>query len=89
MKKFLVAVALATALSAGAASAQNDTAEMSEGLTMLETGAAKELTRIGITDVDVMDLSLNQLAQIKSVLESGDNTANEMKNRVMTIVANN
>ncbi len=89
MKKFLVAVALATALSAGAASAQSDTAEMTEGLTMLETGAAKELTKIGITDVDVMDLSLSQLAQIKSVLESSDYNVNEMKNQVMSIVATN
>ncbi|MBA3324852.1 MAG: hypothetical protein H0T41_06155 [Rhodobacteraceae bacterium] len=89
MKKFLVAVALATALSAGAASAQSDTAEMTEGLTMLETGAAKELTKIRITDVDVMDLSLSQLAQIKSVLESSDYNVNEMKNQVMSIVATN
>ena len=89
MKKFFVAVALATALSAGAASAQSDTAEMTEGLTMLETGAAKELTKIGITDADVMDLSLSQLAQIKSVLESSDYNVNEMKNQVMSIVATN
>ncbi len=87
MKNFLVAVALATALSAGAASAQSDTAEMTEGLTMLETGAQKELTKIGLTDVDVMALSLSQLAQIKSVLESSDYDTNEMKNQVSAILA--
>lgn len=85
MKTLLAAVALAAALSAGAAFAQ-DGRSMDGALSMLESSVARRLAQLGITDVDPMGLSLNQLARINSALagSSGNNVRTRI--RVRTIV---
>ncbi len=60
---------------------------MGEGLSMLEIAAERHLAQIGVTDVDVMGLTLNQLAQIKSVSEQSSYTTNERASQIRTIVA--
>lgn len=85
MKTLLTAITLASSLLAAPAFAQ-DTMSMDEGLTMLEQLASKELTQNGITDVDVMGLSLNQIAQIHSVSISADVKENEKAQQLKQIV---
>ncbi len=89
MNKFLAAVAVAAALSSGAAWAQAEVEQMTEGLSMLESAVATQFTMLGITDVDPMSLSLSQLAQIKSVLGSSEENVNDMKRQVEAIIARN
>jgi hypothetical protein len=84
MKNMLAAVAVALAATTGAALAQS----MDEGLTMLETAAKRELTQLGLTDVDVMTLNLNQLALIKTITASSDYGVNEKAKQVQAIIAN-
>jgi len=88
MKNTLSAIAIALTLSSGAAYAQNDPATMDVGLSMLELATAREFSKLGI-DVDPMTLSLNQLATIKSVLESSDYNSNDKASQVKAIIANN
>jgi hypothetical protein len=56
---------------------------------MLEVAAQKEFDKIGITGVDPMDLTLNQLSLIKSVMGSSDYNDNEKSKQIMAIVENN
>jgi hypothetical protein len=86
MKRILTAIAVAASLAAPAALAQDG--EMGEALSMLEIAADRELKAIGITDVDPMSLSLNQLAQIRSVMGSSEYNTNEKANQIRRIVAN-
>lgn len=86
MKRLIAAAAVATALSTSGLWAQAEPT-MDESLSMLELAAKRELTAIGLTDVDPMALSLNQLAQIKSVFESSDYTVNEQERQVRAIIA--
>lgn len=66
----LTILATLLALSATMAVAQTkDTMGMTESLTMLESSTANILKQYGF-DVDVMSLTLNQLAEIKSVMTS-------------------
>lgn len=66
----LTILATLLALSATMAVAQTkDTMGMTEGLTMLESSTANILKQYGF-DIDVMSLTLNQLAEIKSVMTS-------------------
>lgn len=85
MKRLIAAVAVATALSGSALWAQDD-AEMGEALSMLEVSAKNELTKRGITDVDPMSLSLSQLAQIRSVMGSSDNSDSDKASQIKQIV---
>lgn len=87
MKRLITALALASALSTTAlAQAEPD---MDQALSMLELAAQRELRSLGITDVDPMALSLNQLAQIKSVMSSSDYNVNEKSQQIKRIVAAN
>jgi hypothetical protein len=84
MKTILAAMAVAMAVSTGAMAQTMD-----EPLSMLEVAAQKEFDKIGITGVDPMDLTLNQLSLIKSVMGSSDYNDNEKSKQIMAIVENN
>ncbi len=77
MLKNLKALGLAVALTAGGAgvaAAQDTAATMDAGLSMVELSVGKELNRLGITDIDVMSLTLEQVAQLRAIL--GDRSLN-------------
>lgn len=88
MNRLIAAVAIATAISTSPLLAQTETS-MAESLSMLELAAQRELTQIGVTDVDVMSLSLNQLAQIRSVMGSSDYSENDKTSQIKQIVGAN
>jgi hypothetical protein len=88
MKRMIAAFALASALGASAAWAQSDMS-MDEALSMLEIAAQRELTAIGVTDVDPMALSLSQLAQIRSIMGSSEYNENEKAGQIRRIVGAN
>lgn len=85
MKRLIAAVALATAVSTTALWAQSEPS-MDESLSMLEVAAKRELTAIGLSDVDPMSLSLSQLAQIRSVMGSSDNSESDKASQIRRIV---
>jgi len=85
MKRTITALALAAALSAPGAWAQ----DMGEALSMLEIAAKRELVAIGLSDVDPMSLSLSQLAQIRSVMGASDYNENEKALQIKQIVGAN
>jgi hypothetical protein len=77
MKKTLLALGLAASLSAGAAgiaSAQNTGMTMDMGLSMIELSVGNEFSRLGLGDVDVMSLTLEQVSELRNILnDSGNN----------------
>lgn len=85
MKKLIAAIAVATAVSSSALWAQAEPS-MDEALSMLEISAKRELTAIGLSDVDPMSLSLSQLAQIRSVMGSSDNSESDKASQIKQIV---
>ncbi len=85
MKTLITAFVLASSLLSAPAFAQ-DTMTMEEGLSMLEQLASKELVQNGITGVDVMGLSLNQIGQIHSVSINSDVKENEKAQQLKQIV---
>ncbi len=85
MKRLIAAAAVATALSTTPLWAQAEPT-MDESLSMLEVAAKRELTAIGLTDVDPMALSLNQLAQIRSVMGSSEYSENDKASQIRRIV---
>jgi hypothetical protein len=89
MKRTFIALALALSLgtgAAGVASAQSNTATMDVGLTMLELAVGNEFSRIGMTDVDLQALTLNQLSEIKAILGDNDLTNTEKQERARAVV---
>jgi hypothetical protein len=86
MTRFLTAFTLAAALAAPALAQETS---MGEALSMLEIAAQRELTAIGVTDVDPMSLSLSQLAQIRSIMGSSEYNENEKSNQIKQIVGAN
>jgi hypothetical protein len=87
MKKTLTALAVAASLAGGAAFAQE--AEMDQSLSMLEVAAQRELAKVGITDVDVMTLTLSQLAEIKAITGSTDSNGEDMARAVKQVIERN
>ncbi len=87
MKRTIAALAFVTALST-TAWAQSDTS-MDEALSMLEIAAKRELSAIGVTDVDPMALSLSQLAQIRSIMGSSEYSENDKAQQIKQIVGAN
>jgi hypothetical protein len=85
MKKTLAAMAVVIAATTGAALAQT----MDEGLSMLEIAAQRELSKIGMGDVDPMSLTLNQLAEIKTITASSDYSVDDKERQIRAILANN
>ncbi len=88
MKNILAASAVLFALSGGALYAQDDTATMDVGLSMLELAVSKQFSQLGI-DTDPMSLSLNQLANIKGVLGSSEFNKNEKTAAIKAAIARN
>lgn len=75
MKRILTAFAVAGSLGAAAPVAAEDRSAgmaMDVALSMLELSAERELRMHGITDVDVMGLTLDQLTAIRFATESDD-----------------
>lgn len=62
---------------------------MADSLSMLELAAQRELTQIGVTDVDVMSLSRNQLAPNRSAMGSSDYSENDKTSQIKQIVGAN
>jgi hypothetical protein len=83
--KTLFAAAVALAAWSGAAAAQ-DGRSMDGALSMLESSVARHFAQLGITDVDPMALTLNQLARINSALAGSAGNSVRTRIRVMTIV---
>ena len=88
MKRTFTAALLAASLigGAGVAHAQSNVATMDVGLSMLELAVTNELTRLGIESTDTMELSLSQLAQIRSVFASSDYNRDDKKRQIETII---
>lgn len=86
MKKIVLASLLATGLIAGTAQAQNNVATMDVGLSMLELSVMNEFTKMGITDVDPMSLTLSQLAEIRSVVSTSGRNPAEKRQQIETIL---
>lgn len=59
---------------------------MEQELSMLELAAESALNTVGVKDVDVVSLSLSQLAQIQGII-SGDESDNDKKRRIEAIIA--
>jgi len=77
----LIFLATILALSSTVAMAEDkDMMEMGQGLTMLQVSSALVLKQHGF-DVDVMTLTLSQLAEIQAVM-TASNDAAEMKARI-------
>lgn len=84
MKRTLTALTLAASLAAFTAPAVQAQG-MGESLTMLELAVESVFTQVGVEGVDVMSLSLAQLAQIKAVLD-GDQDNSTKRSRILAIV---
>ena len=70
MRKLMLAVALAAFPAGGFAQDTPPTADMEQALSMLELSASKTLEMYGV-EADVMSLTLSQLAEIKSIADTG------------------
>jgi hypothetical protein len=76
MKQTLLALGLAASLSAGVAgiaSAQNTGMTMDMGLSMIELSVGNEFSRLGLGDVDVMSLTLEQVSELRNILNDSSN----------------
>lgn len=78
MKLTLLAAAAAAALALPAAA--QDARGMGAALTMLEIEVARAFDAYDI-DADIMDLSLNQIVEIRRVLDEGMNGAGQTATR--------
>ncbi|WP_316012899.1 hypothetical protein [Roseobacter sp. HKCCA0434] len=86
MKKILIALATATTLAAtGAFADAHEEMTMGEGLTMFEALVANELAEYDI-EADVTMLTLGQLAQIRAITETDENTEKKRED-IMAIVS--
>ncbi|UWQ20893.1 hypothetical protein [Jannaschia sp. W003] len=86
MKRILLATTFA-AMSTGAAFADAHMMNMSEGFNMLQTALMADFERMGIPTDTLDDLTLGQIAAIKQIVESEDES--NQKNRIEAIIANN
>ena len=71
MRKLMFAIALAACPAGVFAQDTPPTADMEQALSMLEVSASKTLEMYGV-EADVMSLTLSQLAEIKSIADTGD-----------------
>ncbi|WP_299651822.1 hypothetical protein [uncultured Jannaschia sp.] len=83
MKHIFAAAATIAALSTGAAFAQT----MGEGYNMLQTALMSDFERMGIPTEELDNLTLGQIAAIKEVVESEDES--NQKSQIEAIIANN
>jgi hypothetical protein len=88
MTRTITALATAATLAFAPAAFAEAHVSMGAGYDMLVAGLEGDFERLGI-DTDLMDnLTLSQLAAIKSVLESQDDDNQEL-NQIEAIIANN
>lgn len=85
----LVATLSAPGLLAAPAAAQDMGATMGMALTMLELSAERELTRIGLDEVDVKSLTLQQLAAIRLATSTDEMDMTAQSAQVRRIVGEN
>ncbi|SDZ53576.1 hypothetical protein SAMN05444004_11992 [Jannaschia faecimaris] len=86
MKLNITTAAVLIALATGSAFADGHTGQ---GFSMLQTALMSELERIGIDPTTMGDdLTLGQVATIKSIVDSDDNDS-QKKGRIEAIIANN
>ncbi|MEM9798646.1 MAG: hypothetical protein AAF919_19320 [Pseudomonadota bacterium] len=84
----LKTTALAAALAMGLVPAQQAAAQsMSEGLNMLQAALVNDFQQMGIPVSALFDLTLGQIAAIKSIVESDDNDS-QKKGRIEAIIGN-
>lgn len=89
MKKTLLALGLAASLTAGAAgiaAAQDTGMAMDLGLSMIELSVGNEFSRLGLNDVDVMSLTLDQVAQLRNILNDSSNNAGDRAQLIRTVL---
>ena len=87
MKRILAAAATIATLSAGAAFAEAHTVSMGEGYNMLQTALMSDFERMGIPTEQLDNLTLGQIAAIKDIVESEDESS--QKRQIEAIIANN
>jgi hypothetical protein len=91
----LAALAVAAALAAPGlaptpAAAQDDMGmTMGMALSMLELSAERELRRHGFTDVDVMSLTLSQIAGIRLAAGDASENSQDRTDRIRTVLEQN
>ena len=90
MKQTFAALALATGLALGfggpSASAQTSAVGTMElGLSMLELSVQRELNRLGYTDVDVSQLTLNEISRLHLILTE-DESLPQQRQKVETVL---
>ena len=85
MKKTVFAL-VAAAVVSGAPLAVSGAFAMENELTMLEQAVNKEFVRYGLEGIDMGDLTVNQLAEIRAVVNGSDYSDAEIKQRLETIV---
>ena len=78
MRKLMLAIALAAFPTGGFAQDTPPTADMQQAISMLELAASKTLEMYGV-EADVMSLSLSQLAEIKSIADTGDMSSGKQR----------
>ena len=78
---------VAAALVSGAPLAVGGAFAMENELTMLEQAVNKEFVRYGLEGIDMGDLTVNQLAEIRAVVNGSDFSDAEIKQRLETIVS--
>ncbi|MHA3979895.1 hypothetical protein ACW9UR_19650 [Halovulum sp. GXIMD14794] len=83
MKTFATALVLFASTTAFSTSAF----AMGEELSMLELATTNAFQQLNVENVDVMSLTVSQLAQIRGVLES-DISDNDKKRRIEAIATN-
>ncbi len=81
MKTIITAIALVASTTGFATSAL----AMGEELSMLELAVENQMERLNVENVDVMSLTLAQLAIIRGIVE-GDDSDNDKKRRIEAIV---
>jgi hypothetical protein len=84
MKKPLKAILVAAVVSASpfAAVAQ----PMDTELTMLEQAVHNAFSRYGVSEYKMEDLTLGQLAEIKGIVGSGDDSGGDKKAQIMQVI---
>jgi hypothetical protein len=85
MKRLIAVAALAAAVSTTPLWAQTEM-PMGEALSMLETSVKRELNSIGLGDVDVMLLTLSQLAEIQGTISESSISETDKRRQIMAAV---
>lgn len=85
MKRLIAVAALAAAVSTTSVRAQTEM-PMGEALSMLEISVKRELNSIGLGEVDVMLLTLSQLAEIQGAISEESISETDKRRQIMAAV---